>query len=80
MYNKKDFPQTINSTKEVLHIYRRWQMKEEELKYEIAQELGLYDKVKELGWKSLTAKETGRIGGIITKKRKLLNAEKSQQI
>lgn len=55
-------------------------MKEEErLKYEIAQELGLYDKVKELGWKSLSAKETGRIGGIITKKRKLMNA-KSQQI
>jgi hypothetical protein len=53
---------------------------EEKLKYEIAKELGLYDKVKELGWKSLTAKETGRIGGIITKKRKLMNAEKSQQI
>lgn len=56
-------------------------MKEEEkLKYEIAQELGLYQKVKEQGWKSLSAKETGRIGGIITKKRKLMNANKSQQI
>ena len=33
---------------------------EEELKYEIAKELGLLDKVMEQGWKALTAKETGR--------------------
>lgn len=31
---------------------------EEELKYEIAKELGLLDKVMEQGWKALTAKET----------------------
>ncbi len=42
----------------------------ERLKYEIAEELGLLEKVKEGGWRSLTAKETGRIGGLITKKRK----------
>jgi len=42
----------------------------EKLKYEIAEELGLLDKVLEGGWKSLTSKETGRIGGLITKKRK----------
>ncbi|MCL2592708.1 MAG: alpha/beta-type small acid-soluble spore protein [Defluviitaleaceae bacterium] len=40
------------------------------LKYEIAEELGLLDKVKETGWKSLTAKESGRIGGIMTKRKK----------
>lgn len=40
------------------------------LKYEIAEELGLIEKVKKLGWKGLSAKETGRIGGIITRKRK----------
>ena len=40
------------------------------LKYEIAGELGLLDKVKEGGWKSLTAKESGKIGGIITKRKK----------
>ena len=47
-------------------------MKEEneKLKYEIAEELGLLEKVKTGGWRSLTAKETGRIGGLITKKRK----------
>lgn len=44
---------------------------EEKMKYEIAEELGLLDKVMEQGWKSLSSKETGRIGGLITKKRRL---------
>ena len=43
---------------------------EEKLKYEIAEELGLLDKVLNEGWKSLSSKETGRIGGLITKKRR----------
>ena len=42
---------------------------EERIKYEVAEELGLLDKVLEYGWKSLSSKETGRIGGIISKKR-----------
>ncbi len=42
---------------------------EEMLKYEIAKELGLYDKVIANGWRSLTAKESGRIGGIMTRRR-----------
>ncbi|SHO52005.1 small, acid-soluble spore protein, alpha/beta type [Anaerocolumna xylanovorans] len=43
---------------------------DEKLKYEIATELGLLDKVMESGWKSLSAKESGRIGGIMTKRKK----------
>lgn len=43
---------------------------QEKLKYEVAEELGLLDKVLEEGWKSLTSKETGRIGGLVTKKKK----------
>lgn len=43
---------------------------EEKVKYEIAEELGLLDKVMEHGWKSLTSKETGRIGGLVTKKKR----------
>lgn len=39
---------------------------QDKLKYEIAKELGLMDKIKEVGWGGLTAKETGRIGGIMT--------------
>ncbi len=44
----------------------------EQLKYEIAEELGLLEKVKTSGWKSLSAKETGRIGGLMTKRKKEL--------
>ena len=43
---------------------------DEILKYEIAEELGLLDRVMQDGWKSLTSKETGRIGGLITKKKR----------
>lgn len=43
---------------------------EEKLKYEIAQELGLFDKVMTTGWKSLSAKESGKIGGILASRKK----------
>ena len=43
---------------------------EEVLKFEIATELGLSDKVINGGWRCLTAKESGRIGGLITKKKR----------
>ena len=48
---------------------------EDVLKFEIATELGLADKVISGGWRSLTAKESGRIGGLITKKKKELKKE-----
>lgn len=38
------------------------------LKYEIAEELGLLDKVDKYGWGGLSAQETGRIGGLLAKK------------
>ena len=40
------------------------------MKLEIAKEIGLLEKVEELGWGGLTAKETGRIGGIMTARKK----------
>ncbi|MDO4322021.1 MAG: small, acid-soluble spore protein, alpha/beta type [Lachnospiraceae bacterium] len=43
---------------------------DDQMKYEIAEELGLLEKVRENGWKSLSAKETGRIGGLMTKKKR----------
>ena len=43
---------------------------EEKMKYEIAEELGLLDKVLKEGWRSLSSKETGKIGGLVTKKRR----------
>jgi len=45
--------------------------KNEKLKLEIAKELGLYERVQKEGWKSLSAKETGRIGGMLSKRKKL---------
>ena len=48
---------------------------EEQLKYEIAGELGLLDKVLATGWKSLTAKETGKIGGLVTRRKRELVAK-----
>ena len=44
--------------------------REEMLKYEIAEELGLLDKVLAEGWKSLSSKETGRIGGKLAGRRR----------
>ena len=38
-------------------------------KWEIALELGLFDKVVESGWKSLTSRESGRIGGILSSRK-----------
>lgn len=43
---------------------------DEKLKYEIAEELGLLDRVLDEGWKSLSSKETGRIGGMITRRKR----------
>ncbi|MEW6307901.1 MAG: small, acid-soluble spore protein, alpha/beta type [Bacillota bacterium] len=42
---------------------------EDVMKLDIARELGLYDKVQAGGWGDLTAAETGRIGGLLTKRR-----------
>jgi hypothetical protein len=50
---------------------------EEKLKYEVAEELGLLDKVMAEGWKSLTSKETGRIGGLVTRKKKSSRADQT---
>ncbi len=48
------------------------------LKYEIAKELGLDGKIQQGGWKSLSAKESGRIGGLMTKKKRELAKKNSQ--
>lgn len=44
--------------------------KDDLLKLEIAEELGLTDKIKDIGWGGLTAKESGRIGGIMTSRKR----------
>lgn len=49
---------------------------EDQLKYEIAEEIGLLDKVVEHGWKSLSSKESGKIGGIMASRKKQFMQEK----
>jgi len=45
------------------------------LKLEIAEELGLTDKIEKSGWKSLTARESGRIGGLMSGKNRKNNTK-----
>lgn len=49
------------------------------LKAEIAQELGLWDKIEKSGWKSLSSKESGRIGGILSGKKKAQKRKENSQ-
>lgn len=48
---------------------------EDQLKYEIAEELGLLDKVVEHGWNALSSKENGKIGGMVAGRKKQLKEE-----
>jgi small acid-soluble spore protein F (minor alpha/beta-type SASP) len=50
------------------------------LKYEIARELGLVEKVDSKGWGGLTAAETGRIGGIITTRKRAQKAQSMEKV
>ncbi|MHB9096020.1 MAG: small, acid-soluble spore protein, alpha/beta type [Eubacteriales bacterium] len=40
----------------------------DKFKIEVAKELGLWDKVKQVGWAGLSAAETGQVGGCMTRK------------
>lgn len=60
----------MNKDKEVKAYLAGELSPEEKMKYEIAEEMGLLDKVINEGWRSLSAKETGRIGGLITRKKR----------
>ncbi len=59
---KKKIPQTEKEIKML--------KPEEQLKYEIAMELGLFEKVQEVGWKGLSSRETGKIGGLLATRKK----------
>ncbi|MTI95001.1 MAG: alpha/beta-type small acid-soluble spore protein [Firmicutes bacterium] len=40
----------------------------DKFKYEVAQELGLADKVSAVGWADMTTRECGMVGGMMVKK------------
>jgi|GEM_PF-154139 len=73
---KKVIKAKLKSNRELTGIERL----REEIKYEIAEELGLKEKVDSLGWSGLTAEETGRIGGIMTKIKKDMKLPKNKEI
>lgn len=53
------------------------------MKLEIAEELGLKEKIEKTGWKSLTSRESGTIGGKLSvrkRKMKKKNQEKKENI
>ncbi|AIY83663.1 benzoate transporter [Clostridium baratii] len=66
---KKIIKSKLKSNKELTEAEKL----REKIKYEIAEELGLSDKIDNGGWGALTAEETGRIGGIMTSRKKKLN-------
>lgn len=60
----------IDITKSVKSKVKKPGADRELLKHEIAEELGLGDKISGGGWKALTAQESGRVGGILAKREK----------
>lgn len=44
---------------------------DDRIKLEIAEEIGIYDKVMQSGWRALSAKESGRIGGLLARRRRI---------
>ncbi len=60
--NKKKIPKTEEEIKML--------KPGEQMKYEIAIELGLFEKVQAVGWKGLSSRETGRIGGLLATRKK----------
>ena len=52
---------------------------QEKMKLEVAEELGLLEKIKAGGWKALSAKETGQIGGKVANKKREQNKLKGQE-
>lgn len=73
MNRNKECEDRVNKDKEVESYLNGELSEEEKLKYEIAGEMGLLDRVLENGWRSLSAKETGRIGGLMTRRKKQQN-------
>ena len=73
---KKIIKSKIKSNKE----FSDAEILREKIKYDIAEELGLKEKVDSYGWGGLTAEETGRIGGIMTKRKRMLKIPTNDEI
>lgn len=69
MYNQKQSPNN-SIRRDNMKKKKKQEIDETSIKFEIAEEIGLADKIRKEGWAGLTAKESGRIGGIMTARKK----------
>ncbi|MCK4260455.1 MAG: small, acid-soluble spore protein, alpha/beta type [Halanaerobiales bacterium] len=51
-----------------------------EIKLEVAYEMGLAEKVRKCGWGGLSAKEAGRLGGLITQRIRKMKREEARKV
>jgi small acid-soluble spore protein F (minor alpha/beta-type SASP) len=68
--NKEVIDNLVSKKSKKIKVKTEKELALEKLKFEVAKEIGVFDKVKMGGWSSLTAQETGRIGGIMNSRRK----------
>jgi len=73
---KKQIKAKLKANKELTSMEKL----REQIKYEIAEELGLREKVDKCSWSGLTSEETGRIGGIMTRRKKELKLPKNKDL
>ena len=71
IYNNEEINSADTEYEHSLQHSRKSKMKRrtepwEDAKAEVARELGLWDKVQQSGWASLTASESGRLGGVLS--------------
>ena len=52
----------------------------EQMKVEIAQELGLWDTVQKEGWSGLSAEDSGRLGGVFAARKKAMLSQEIEQL
>mgnify|MGYP003623965700 CR=1 FL=1 len=75
MENERDLKKEEVKKKDLKKKEERPFTVRDKLKLEIAEELGFMDKINNTGWKSLTARESGRLGGILAKREKDLKEQ-----
>ncbi|MTI61262.1 MAG: alpha/beta-type small acid-soluble spore protein [Firmicutes bacterium] len=56
----------LSRKKRILNPLARYAL--DGLKYEVANELGLIDKINKQGWGDMTTREVGKLGGTMVKK------------
>ena len=78
MQNREEKEQYAMSKKKERKIDLNDLKPEEACKLEIAEEIWVYDKVMEGGWRVLSAKESGRIGGILSKRKRAREKQEAQ--